>query len=414
MSNEHLKLEILSIGTELLMGNVIDTNSSFFANECTKMGYVINHHQTVGDNYKRLEEAMRLALSRSDVVITSGGLGPTSDDITKEVAAKVFEMELAINEDAKNHIKKYFEKTGRVCSTKTEFKTAQIPKGAMTINNDNGTALGVIMQKNDKTMILFPGPPIEVNSIYNNGVKSFLEKLSKNKLTSITLKLVDIGETVASERIKTLIDNQTNPTIAPYAKTGEMHFRVTYSGDNLSELYKVVDEIKKILGKYIYTEREDENLQQVVFNLLKEKNMKLSIAESCTGGMVAEMFTGISGASTCFNGSFVTYTDEMKQKILNVNCVTLKNFTAISSEVALEMAIGALSLANSDIAVSITGNAGPNASCNKDVGLVYIAVATREKQVVNEFHFSGDRDKIRLLSANNAFNLVRKLLIGMI
>ena len=412
MENKNLKLEIISIGTEVLMGNVVNTNAHFLASECSKMGYIINHHQSVGDNPGRLEEALKLSLSRADVVITTGGLGPTGDDITKEVAAKVFNKVLVLNEEVKKHIEDVFRKTNRPCPIDAEYRTAQIPDGAIIIKNDNGTAPGIIMNDNNKTLILLPGPPIEINSIYNNGLKDYLIKLSKNSLTSITLKLVDIGETVAAEKIKNLIDNQTNPTIAPYAKTGEVHFRVTYSGADIDVLNKTVEKIKDILGSYIYTENEDEELQNVLFNLLRENNYKLTFAESCTGGMASSMFASIPSASTCFNGGFVTYTNELKEKVLGVDNNTISTFGAVSSQTAIAMAQGVLDITNSDIAISITGNAGPSASENKEVGLVYIGYATRKKSGVLEFHFSGLRDKIRLLATKQAFNTARKVLLG--
>ena len=411
MENTNLKLEILSIGTEVLMGNVVNTNAHFLASECSKMGYIINHHQTVGDNPFRLEEALKLSLSRADVVITTGGLGPTGDDITKEIAAKVLGKKLVLNEEVKNHIEEIFKKTSRPCPIDAEYRTAHIPDGAIIIKNDNGTAPGIILNDSNKTLILLPGPPVEINSIYINGLKDYLIKLSKNSLTSITIKLVDIGETVAAEKIKDLIDNQTNPTIAPYAKTGEVHFRVTYSGSDIKVLNETVEKIKEVLGNYIYTESEDKQLQNVLFDLLRENNYKLTFAESCTGGMASSMFTSIPSASTCFNGGFITYTNELKEKVLGVDKNTISKFGAVSSQTAIEMAQGALNITESDIAISITGNAGPSASENKEVGLVFIGYATRKKYGALEFHFSGLRDKIRLLSTKQAFNTARKVLL---
>ena len=267
------------------------------------------------------------------------------------------------------------------------------------------------MNDSNKTLILLPGPPVEINSIYINGLKDYLIKLSKNSLTSITIKLVDIGETVAAEKIKDLIDNQTNPTIAPYAKTGEVHFRVTYSGSDIKVLNETVEKIKEVLGNYIYTESEDKQLQNVLFDLLRENNYKLTFAESCTGGMASSMFTSIPSASTCFNGGFITYTNELKEKVLGVDKNTISKFGAVSSQTAIEMAQGALNITESDIAISITGNAGPSASENKEVGLVFIGYATRKKYGALEFHFSGLRDKIRLLSTKQAFNTARKVLL---
>ena len=411
MENTNLKLEIISVGTEVLMGNIVNTNAHFLASSCTKLGYVINHHQTVGDNKGRLLDSIKLALSRADVVITTGGLGPTGDDITKEVAAEVFGKNLVLNKEVKEHIEDVFRKTNRPCPIDAEYRTAMIPDGATIIKNDNGTAPGIILSKNNKTLILLPGPPIEIDSIYKNGLRDYLTKLSSNKLTSVTLKLMDIGETVASDKIKDLIDNQTNPTIAPYAKTGEVHFRITYSGSDLSKLNETVEKIKSILGEYIYTENDDEEIQHTVFNLLKKNNYKLAFAESCTGGMASSMFTSIPSASTCFNGGFITYTNELKEKVLGVDKNTISKFGAVSSQTAIEMAQGALNITESDIAISITGNAGPSASENKEVGLVFIGYATRKKYGALEFHFSGLRDKIRLLSTKQAFNTARKVLL---
>ncbi len=404
-----LTAEIVCVGTELLMGQVVNTNASYIAEQLVKVGVGVNYSSVVGDNPKRLCEAVKQALDRCDVVITTGGLGPTDDDLTKEIVSEVMGKELVFSEQSYEKMLSYFRDKGKVM-TKNNEKQAYLPKGSIVLENDNGTAPGCIIEDGGKCAILLPGPPKEMKPMFKKAM-DYLKEKSDVVMKSRVLRLFGIGESKASAVIDDIIKEQTNPTIAPYAKEGEVTFRITASAKTEEEadsmLTKMADKVYERLGEYIYGEGDDNSLPCVVVDLLKKENLTLSTAESCTGGLIGKMITQIPGSSQVYKYGFITYANESKRKLLGVKKETLDEFTAVSEETAKEMAEGARRESGADIAVSVTGFAGPTGD---EVGLVYIGVSDKTGTEAYRFIQAGDRERIRMKSALCALDLVLKKL----
>ncbi|MBR6309271.1 MAG: competence/damage-inducible protein A [Lachnospiraceae bacterium] len=409
MFSKNNTVELLCVGTELLLGNIVNTNAAFLAEELAKMGLASYYQTVVGDNAERLEASLKLALSRSDIVILVGGLGPTEDDLTKEVASKVAGKKLFLHEESKNRIEDYFKKRG-ITLTDNNFKQALIPEGATVLTNNNGTAPGVIIPYEDKFMILLPGPPVELKPMFNESVVPFLQKISPVIFKSRTVKVVSVGESTAETMIKDMIDSQTNPTIATYAKTGEVHIRVTASGKDEEEceslIKPVIRELKKRFGNNIYTTHDEVSLEKAVVDLLLSGGLKITTVESCTAGMVASRIVNVSGASDVFKYSFVTYCDEAKHKLVGVKNSTLEKHTAVSRETAEEMVKSLDGPLKSDVCVGVTGYAD-----GEDAGHVFIACNVRGKIEVREFHFVGNRLKVRESATTQALVLARDMVL---
>ncbi len=408
-------VELLSVGTEILLGNIINTNAAYLSRKCADLGLFCYYQSVVGDNDKRLRDAIKLALSRADIVILSGGLGPTPDDLTKEVAAEVFKQKLILHEESKNRIIEYFKKRQKAISD-NNWKQAMIPEGAIVLDNDNGTAPGVIMEKEGKRIVLLPGPPNEMIPMFENKVIPYLRTLSKDYLVSKIVKICGIGEGLVAEQIQDLIDGQTNPTIATYAKTGEVHLRITALSNSQEEGEKLIKPMVQILydrfEDAIYTACEEETLEEVVVDLLKEKNMTITTVESCTGGMLASTIISVSGASSVMKEGFITYANEAKETYAGVFKETLDSYGAVSSQVAMEMARGAWDKTGANVAVSVTGVAGPEGTEEKPVGLVYIGCCVNGKTEYMECRFAGNRLKIRENSVKAALFFVRKCVLN--
>jgi nicotinamide-nucleotide amidase len=409
--------EIICVGTEILLGNIVNTNAAYLAEKFAELG-INNYYQVVvGDNEERLFNAISTALTRADLVILSGGLGPTKDDLTKEVTAKVLNRELVLDIDTKEYIKELLSQVGLKEITDNNWKQALIIEGATIVKNDNGTAPGLIVTTEEgKTIILLPGPPNELIPMFLKDIIPYLKGTTPNILYSNMVKICGIGESKAETMIGNLIDNQTNPTIAPYAKTGEVHLRITANATSVEEgvalITPVVDELKVRFGNHIYTTKEEENLQRVVVKLLLNHKLTLATAESCTGGLVASSLVEIEGVSCVLKEGFITYSNEAKEKYLSVNKKTLNNFGAVSHETAKEMAFGAMKAANSNASIAITGIAGPDGGTDKKpVGLVYIAIGLNNKVIVYERHFFGNRQKVRESATITALNLLRLAII---
>lgn len=416
-------VELISVGTELLLGNIVNTNANFLSKKCAELGFAMYYQTVVGDNEGRLYEAIINALKRADILIITGGLGPTQDDITKEVVAKVFNRELIIDQHSKNRIKNYFEdrytdKNKKDNSTIPEnnWKQAIKIEGSIVVDNKKGTAPGYIVEDNNKTILLLPGPPSEMISMFNNDIYDYLKQKQDQVFITKMVKLCGIGESRAETMIMDLIEQQDNPTIAPYSQAGEVHFRVTAAADSQEKadllVEPVLDELRNRFKDNIYTIYEDENLEEVVVKLLKEKKYTLSIAESCTGGLLASKIVNVNGASSVFNEGIITYSNEAKVKHLGVKESTLKKYGAVSSQTAREMVAGVARLANSDTALAVTGLAGPGGGTEeKPVGLVYIASYVKGEILVKELRLTGDRQKIRSQSVVNGLDFLRRNLI---
>ncbi|MDO5422895.1 MAG: competence/damage-inducible protein A [Eubacteriales bacterium] len=409
-------VELISVGTELLLGNIVNTNAAYLSRKCAILGLSMYHQSVVGDNEERLSDTLRTALDRSDVVILSGGLGPTKDDLTKEIAAEVLEMPLVEDSHSRKRIEEYFKNSQFKIITDNNWKQAMVPEGSIVIDNQNGTAPGIIMEKNGKSVILLPGPPNELVPMFENDIFPYLNKLQPETISSSMVKICGLGESYVETQIADLIEKQSNPTIATYAKTGEVHLRVTAKASDEKEAKKLikpmVKELKNRFGNNIYTTDEAVSLEETIVNLLKEKQLTLTTAESCTGGMLAARLTNVPGVSEVYKQGFVTYSNRAKRKLLDVKKNTLKDYGAVSDKTAKEMAKNGAFITGTDVCVSITGIAGPDGGTpEKPVGLVYIACCYNNRITVNEYHFKGGRAKIRENAVVRALTLLRETIL---
>lgn len=409
-----MKAEIIAIGTEILLGDIINSNAQYLAQELAALGIDMYYQQVVGDNENRILHAFDEAYSRSDIIITTGGLGPTGDDITKEVAAKYFNKTLIPDEVSIAKIENYFKFRQRKM-TENNLKQGLIPEGAIIINNNNGTAPGVIIEENNKIMIILPGPPKEMKPMFEETIRPYLQKKSNSVLVSKMIKILGIGESAVAEEVKDLMDAQTNPTIAPYAKEVGVLLRITAKAENEEEALKLITpvevEIKRRLGDNVYA-TEDVSIEDVVAKLLISKKLTISTAESCTGGMIAGTLINYPGISEVFLEGAVTYSNEAKRNRLGVKNETLENYGAVSEETAREMAIGIAETARTDVSIVTTGIAGPDGGTEeKPVGLVYIGVYVKGQVTVQKHIFNGNRSRIRLQATITGLDMLRRILI---
>lgn len=402
--------EIISVGTELLLGDILNTDAQFLSQELAKLGLSVLHQSTVGDNHDRLFELLEQAAKRSDIIILSGGLGPTPDDITKEVACEFFGKELILHEESLKRMSAYFTAKGLVMPESNK-KQAMLPADCVVFENNNGTAPGLGMEKNGTHILLLPGPPRELKPMFFESAVPYLKRFSDKVIISHNIRTFGIGESAMSETVADLLDS-SNPTVAPYAKDGEALLRVTAMADNEAEAEKIcvpmIEEIKERLSDYIYG-IDCSCIEEAVVPMLIEKNLKLATAESCTGGLIGKRITNVSGASKVFDCGIISYSNEIKHRVLGVSKEALEKYGAVSEEVAKQMAIGALKVSGADIAVSVTGIAGPTSDgTSKPVGLSYIALADRNNVWVKELNTSRkDRDYNRFVNSSNALNMVR-------
>lgn len=408
-------VELISVGTELLLGNIINTNAAYLAQQCANLGLSCYYQSVVGDNAGRLEGTLRTALERSDIVILGGGLGPTQDDLTKEVTARVLGLELTEDAHTRERIRTYLETAGFTI-TENNWKQALVPVGAKVVDNENGTAPGLIIEKGGRHVILLPGPPNELKPMFEKDIYPYLNELEPGVIYSRTVKVCGVGESIAETMIRDLIDGQSNPTIATYAKAGEVHLRVTAKAENEKEARKlvkpVVKELKSRFGNNIYTTDTEVTLEKSVIDLLAANHLTVSTAESCTGGLLSARLINVPGASEVFKSGYVTYSNKMKRKLIGVKRSSLDKYGAVSQAVAKEMAKGAAIVSKADVTVSVTGIAGPDGgSEEKPVGLVYIGCQVCGEVTVKEYHFSGNRNKIREASVAAALRLMRECIL---
>lgn len=402
--------EIIAVGTELLLGNIVNTNAQFLSEELSNLGINVYYQTVVGDNRERLENAISEALNRADLLILTGGLGPTDDDLTKETVAHLLNLEMYLHEESKELIEKYLKRK----ISESNLKQTYIPEGAIILKNDNGTAPGIIIEKDEKIVVLLPGPPREMAPMFSDKVKPYLEKKSPFVMRSQILRLFGIGESSVGDKVKDLMQNN-NPTVAPYAKDNETILRVTAKAESEEEADRLnremIKEIDARLGEFIYSYNDTE-LKTVCAKNLIEKNVTIAAAESCTAGLFTATLAELPGVSSILSESIITYANEAKEKYLGVKHETLEKFGAVSRETAFEMAEGIKNRSGSDIGVSITGLAGPDGgSAEKPVGLVYIGIATKNETKTYELNLLGrDRNKIRHAAVMNALSLVNKTL----
>jgi nicotinamide-nucleotide amidase len=404
--------EILTVGTEILLGNITNHNAAFLSQQLAGLGVAVFRHTSVGDNHTRLKNALESAFANADVVVTTGGLGPTQDDITKGVAAEFFGLQLEMHEESRRRIHERF--AGRTLPESTE-RNALVPSGATVFVNENGSAPGICIESGGKILIMLPGPPHEMQPMFLNSAADFLRKKTERVFVSRTLKIIGIGETAVEARLQDLIDAQTNPTIAPYAKVGEVHIRVTASeADEASAhalIAPVAEEIYSRLAPQIYGEDEN-SLAEIVLEMLKAKGHNLALAESCTGGLIAAEIVAVAGSSAVFSEGFVTYSNAAKTARLGVSEELLQAHGAVSPETAAAMAQGAAKAAGASVGLSITGIAGPDGgSPEKPVGLVYVGLAIANRETITaKFNTIGNRNEIRKRSTLLAQDLLRRTL----
>ena len=388
-----MKVELVSVGTELLLGDIVNTNTAYLSKELASLGIGVYNHTTVGDNRERLLKTLKNAFLENDTVIITGGLGPTDDDITKECAAEFFGRDFYFHEYSWVKILERLTRAGRT-----------------------------VITENNKRIILLPGPPREMRDMFEKSVKPYLEKFSNTKFISKYVRFYGIGESLLETKIKDIMDSQTNPTLALYAKTGEVLLRITASSEEECECEKLIsdllNEIESRVGEYIYLVG-DENvsssqteMNSVVANLLVENNFTISIAESLTGGKITSMLVEKSGISNSLLEGIVCYSNDSKVRTLGVKEESLEKFGAVSEEIATEMVLGVAKRMNSDFAISTTGIAGPNSDeSGKPVGLVYIGIYAFGEVSVKKCIFTGDRELIRYRTSIEALDEVRKIIL---
>ena len=412
-----LNAEIIAVGTELLLGDIVNTNAQYLSRELAALGINVYRQTAVGENKQRLRDAYAEAFSRSDMVITTGGLGPTADDITKEAAAEYFGLDMVLDEVSLSGIAAFFDRVGSKMPENNR-QQAFFPVGAKILDNPAGTAPGCVIEANGKICILLPGPPRELKAMFDRHIMGYLSQFVDGVLASRILRLVGIGESAMEEKIADILACQTNPTIAPYAtgRAGEVILRISAKGENEAAaqglMVPVADMLYERLGEYIYGE-DGETLAGNVVEMLKKQGLTLTVSESITGGQLAGVIVSVPGASRVLNEAVVTYSNEAKVRILGVSTDSLGQFGAVSEHVAKEMAVGAAKAAGADVAISVTGIAGPDGgTAEKPVGLVYIGLYHKGHCKVKKFQLFGDRQRIRDRAVACSLDMLRRHLEG--
>lgn len=414
-----MNCEIISVGTELLLGDIVNTDAQYLARELAGLGISVLFTDTVGDNAQRLTSTLNHALTRSDIVITTGGLGPTADDLTKEVCCEVMGVPLYEDQKILEEIRAYFDKRGSQMP-KMNCKQAHVPRDGIVFHNDFGTAPGCAVQKNGKCVIMLPGPPRELEPMFTNHVRPFLlEQYGDGVIVSHTVRTFGIGESALAKLAADLM-NETNPTVAPYAKDGEALLRVTAKAQTQEQAVAlcrpVLEEISRRLGALVYG-IDCDSIQACAVRLLLEQGKRLALAESCTAGYIAKRLTEVPGASGAFACGIVSYSNEIKQKLLGVREETLREQGAVCADVARQMACGVLRTSGAELALGVTGIAGPGASeGGKPAGLSYICLTDGARcwvrRVVTGRDGAGNREYNRYVTASHAFDMVRLYLTG--
>lgn len=410
-----MRAEILAVGTEILLGDIVNTNSHYISKRLADLGITVYHQTVVGDNEERLYNAYKLAFERADIVIATGGLGPTNDDLTKEIGARYFGKELILHEESLDYIMEFFKRLNRPMSEGNR-KQALFPEGAIILPNLNGTAPGCIIEEDNKILIMMPGPPKEMVPMFEESVAPYLLKFSDGVLVSKVLRVVGLGESAMAEKVIDILNNSINPTVAPYAKDNESILRITAKGSTKEEaknLIKPVEQqIRDRIDIDIYGEGEV-TLESVLGEMLVKRNLTIATAESCTGGLLAGTLINYPGISSVFKEGAITYSNEAKMKRLGVKEETLKSYGAVSEETAREMALGIAEASGTDIGISVTGIAGPGGGTKeKPVGLVYVGLYIKGEVKVKKLNLLGDRQKVRNRTVVAALDWLRRELLS--
>ena len=412
-----IKAEIISIGSEILRGQITDTNANFIAQKLTKLGIDLEHISAVSDKPESLLSTLKLALQRSGLIITTGGLGPTEDDITYQTIARALNLKLIKYPEAEENLKRILKKINTTLSP-SNLKQVYLPEGAKIIINQYGTAPAMILEKDNKIICSFPGVPHEMKNLIEENLIPYLkEKFPPSRIKkSKTLKITGLGESSVNELIRDYMNKQTNFSFGIYANPEDIQIQITTQSHTEKETEKLlqssVNQLTKILGNYVYG-TDKQSLEEVVGNLLKTKKLKVAVAESCTGGMLGEMITRIPGSSEYFQGGVISYNARIKEDLLKVSSKVIRKYGEVSRQVAKLMAEGVRINCHSDIGISITGIAGPGgATEKKKVGLAYMALANGKKTITQKHQLFGSRQLIRLRASRRALNMLRMYLMG--
>ena len=411
-------VEILSVGTELLLGNIANTDAQMLSQGLSELGLNVYYHTVVGDNPHRVSQAVAIARTRADIIITTGGLGPTCDDLTKNVLAEAFGRKLVFHEESAQRIRDYFQRINRPF-TENLLQQAMLPENCTVFTNDWGTAPGCAFESDGIHVLMLPGPPSECTPMFRYRAVPYLQTLSEGVIVSHTLKLFGIGESTMESQLREQMNTMTNPTLAPYAKEGECELRVTAKADTLSQaqelLTPTVEQVKALFGDLVYGV-DVPSLESVVVSLLKEKHLTIGTAESCTGGLLAKRLTDLPGVSQVYKGGIVSYTNEVKHNLLSVPQELLDLHGAVSAPVAQAMAEGARAALHCDIALATTGVAGPDKDDRgNEVGTMFVAIATPDGTHVRTLTLGARpvRQRLRTHTAHHAFDLARRYLSGL-
>ena len=407
--------ELIAVGTELLLGNIANTDAQMLSQGLSALGINVYYHTVVGDNPQRLRAAVEIARRRADILITTGGLGPTCDDLTKNVLAECFGRPLVRHEASARRIEAYFRSIGRPM-TENNYQQAMLPEGCTVLDNDWGTAPGVAFEADGVHVVMLPGPPRECRAMFQYRVAPYLRACSDGAICSRTLRIFGMGESLVESMLRSQMNAMQNPTLAPYAKEGEVELRITAKAGHEQEARALITPVearlRAQLGSAVYG-ADVTSLEEVVLPLLKERGLTLGCAESCTGGLIAKRITDLPGASAVFRGSVVSYATPVKHTVLGVPQALLEEYGAVSEPVARAMAEGARRTLGCDLAVAVTGVAGPDPDeRGNPVGLVYLALAAPDGTTVKRTRSGGVRERIRTLAASGALDLVRRFLSG--
>jgi len=410
--------EIVAIGTELLMGQIVNTDAQILSRRLQSLGISVYYHTTVGDNPQRMRDTLALALSRSDIVITTGGLGPTQDDISKEIAAQLLGLEMRFDEASWRAIDGYFARMGRTC-TQNNRRQAMFAKGARILPNACGTAPGCLIEKDGRIIVQLPGPPHEMQDMFDKQVYGYLAKRTGGCIASRFIRIYGLGESAIAQMCAKWIESDAEVTVAPYCSLGECQLRVTARGESevaaLGKVLPVVDELLSVLGEsaYAVTETSEGSMEEEAGRALTSRKLTVATAESCTGGLVAAKLVNYPGISSALGEAHVTYANEAKIRYCGVRPETLERFGAVSEQTAREMALGLRERSGADIAVATTGIAGPGGGTEeKPVGLVYVACADKNGVKIERLQLGGSRERIRSLSALRALDMIRRAANG--
>ena len=416
MSDRAYNTEILSVGTELLLGHVTNTDARDISEMLSKIGINVRYHTVVGDNPQRLRDCVEIAKGRADIIITTGGLGPTCDDLTKQILAESFGLKLVEDKAEREGLYDYIKYSRRF--TPNNYAQAMLPEGCTVFHNNCGTAPGCAFEKDGKTVIMIPGPPKECRAMFAESALPYLRKLSGGQIVSHSLRIFGIGESAVDQMFRDEMDRMTNPTMAPYAKECDCLLQITAKAGTAAEaedmIRPVMEKAAARLGEYVYGV-DVECVEEAVFALMEQNGMTFAAAESCTGGEVAKRFTDIPGASAHFLGGAVTYTNDMKARLLGIDSALIASKGAVSFEVAYEMAARIREISGADIGVGVTGLAGPDGDGVHEVGTVFVSMAAKDGVWVRELHLGEHRTRsfIRRMAGNHVYDMMRRYMTGL-